>query len=243
MLHGRFGNFKMLKKILVFGASGSIGRAIISEYNSVNSSSKLYDVMAISSQIDDKVYKKISTEADLKKLNLSKKSIHGVIWAQGINTNDSIFNIDIDIYKKVFDVNVTYILKTLSWMISNDLLANNAKICIVSSIWQELSRQEKLSYSISKSAIKGLVLSLSNDLAKKGIMVNGILPGAIDNEMTNKNLTKNQLSNLKNSNSHNKLIKSSSAAKTALWLCSDDAEGITGEFIKIDYGYSKIRTV
>ena len=74
-------------------------------------------------------------------------------------------------------------------------------------------------------------------------MVNGILPGAIDNEMTSKNLTKNQLSNLKNSNGYNKLIKSSSVAKTALWLCSDAAEGITGEFIKIDYGYSKIRTV
>ena len=122
----------MLKKILVFGASGSIGSAIISEYNSVNSSSKLFDVMAISSKLDNKEYKKISTEADVKKLNLSEKSIHGVIWAQGINTNDSIFNIDIDIYKKVFDVNVTYILETLSWMISNNLLANNAKICIVS---------------------------------------------------------------------------------------------------------------
>lgn len=230
----------MKRKILVFGASGSIGNDILKEYsNHVNT----YDVLGISTKSIDPKLHRITSESDLLNLKLDKKSVKGIIWAQGMNTNDSIFNFNSRLYEDVMSANVTYILHTLSWIIGNDLLSENAKLCVISSIWQEISRQDKLSYTISKSALKGLVLSLANDLSSKNVMVNAILPGVIDNSMTKKVLTKKQLLKFKNNNGNQNIANSRSIAKIAIWLCSDESEGITGEFIKVDYGFSKTRTI
>lgn len=230
----------MKKKILVFGASGSIGRGILKEYTN---HFKTYDVIGISTKSIDPKLSRVTSEYDILDLKLDKKSINGIIWAQGKNTNDSILNFNFRLYEDIMSANVTYILYTLSWIINNDLLSENAKLCIISSIWQEISRQDKLSYTISKSALKGLVLSLANDLSSKNVMVNAILPGVIDNSMTKKVLTKEQLLKFKNNNGNKNLANPRSIARTAIWLCSDESDGITGEFIKVDYGYSKTRTI
>jgi len=230
-----------MKNILVFGASGSIGSSIMKEYEVFKDTHQVYGVTTKSKK-NTKLHT-INVESDLLKLNLHKKSLNGIIWTQGINTNDSILNFNAKKYDEIMNVNVLYILNTLSWIIKYDLISENAKLCIVSSIWQEISRQNKLSYTVSKSALQGLVLSLANDLSDRNIMVNAILPGVIDNDMTKSMLSKKQLDDIKNNNGNKKLAKPTSVAKTALWLCSDHSEGITGEFIKVDYGYSKTRTI
>jgi NAD(P)-dependent dehydrogenase (short-subunit alcohol dehydrogenase family) len=230
-----------MKKILVFGASGSIGGSILKEYEGFRDIYEVYGITTKSKK-NTKLYT-INTESDLLKLNLDKKSLNGLIWAQGINTNDSILSFDAKKYVEIMNVNVLYILNTLSWIIKHELISENAKLCIISSIWQEISRQNKLSYTVSKSALKGLVLSLANDLSDRNIMVNAILPGVIDNSMTKSVLSKTQIDKIKNNNGNKNLAMPASVAKIALWLCSDNSEGISGEFIKVDYGYSKTRTI
>ena len=230
-----------MQKILVFGASGSIGSSILEEYEKFKNNYQVYGISTKSKK--NTKFHKINTESDLLKLNFDKKSLNGLIWTQGVNVNDSILSFDKKKFDEVMNVNVSYILKTLSWIIKHDLISENAKICIVSSIWQEISRQNKLSYTVSKAALKGLVLSLANDLSSKNIMVNAILPGVIENNMTKTMLSKKQLEKIKNNNGNKNLAKPITVAKTALWLCSDSSEGISGEFIKVDYGYSKTRTI
>lgn len=229
-----------MKKILVFGASGSLGTSIIEEYERFKDIYKVYGISTKSKK--NTKFHIINTENDLLKLNFDKKSLNGLIWTQGINTNDSILNFDVKKFDEIMSANVSYILKTLSWIVKHNLISRNAKICIVSSIWQEMSRQNKLSYTVSKSALRGLVLSLASDLSSKNIMVNAILPGVIDNNMTKTMLSEEQLEKIKENGNRN-LARPSSVAKTALWLCSDNAEGISGEFIKVDYGYSKTRKI
>ena len=114
-------------------------------------------------------------------------------------------------------------------------------MCVISSIWQDISRNNKLSYSISKSALKGLVLSLSNELGKKNIFINAILPGPINSSMTRKNLTNKQLRMIKNSTNFKKLISLNDVSNTVYFLCSDLNSAITGNFIKLDYGFTNVR--
>jgi NAD(P)-dependent dehydrogenase (short-subunit alcohol dehydrogenase family) len=77
-------------------------------------------------------------------------------------------------------------------MLREDKIAEGAKMVIISSIWEEFSRENKLSYSISKSALSGLVKNLSYDLSSKNILINNVLPGVIDNEMSRKTLSTEQ---------------------------------------------------
>jgi len=172
-----------------------------------------------------------------------KQNCSVVVWAQGKNINDSIENFKSSNLDVMFDANVRYILYSCQILLKEKLLSKNARMCIISSIWQNLSRKNKLSYSITKSSLKGLVQSMSSDLAKYGISVNAILPGPIDNKMTRLNLTDKNLDSFINSTPYKKIVKASDVAEAVSWICSKQAEGVSAQFITLDYGYSNLREV
>jgi NAD(P)-dependent dehydrogenase (short-subunit alcohol dehydrogenase family) len=146
-----------------------------------------------------------------------------------------------DLHRDMYEANVGYILKSLQALLQADLLAPSARLCVISSIWQNLARQNKLSYSITKAALQGLVNSLSVDLGTSGILINAVLPGAIDTPMTHKNLTIEQIESIKKESPLGTLATLDDVAKLVYFLCSDNNIGITGQFIAADRGFSHAR--
>ena len=231
------------KHFLIFGGSGSIGSSIIEKFesndwivtcisrNKENSKNTIFwDVLNDSNpQIVDQI--------------LNFGLVDAVCWAQGMNGNDNIRNFDEKFHMELYKVNVVFILKSLNFLLNKNLLNQNAKLCILSSIWQLISRQEKLSYGITKSAIQGLVLSLANDLAKDGYFVNAVLPGVIDTPMTHQNLSQLQIDKVKQSTGFNKLNNLEDVANAVHFLLSSNNSGITGQFIKVDLGFSDVRII
>jgi NAD(P)-dependent dehydrogenase (short-subunit alcohol dehydrogenase family) len=128
-------------------------------------------------------------------------------------------------------------------LLKNNLLTKPSRLCVISSIWQEIARQNKLSYCVSKSALKGLILSLANDMGVDGHLVNAILPGALDTPMTHQNLSEKQLGAVLNSTQFGRLPSLQDVANSAYFLCSDENTGMTGQFIKVDLGYSDVRII
>ncbi len=164
-------------------------------------------------------------------------------WAQGANCNDSIYNVDLEQHMALYQANVAYILVTLKALLDHTLLAPSARLCVISSIWQNLARQSKLSYCISKAALQGLVLSASADLAGAGILINAVLPGALETPMTRKNLTGEQIDGLSSATGFGRLPALTDVASLVLYLCSAQNTGITGQFIAADLGFSHVRIV
>lgn len=164
-----------------------------------------------------------------------------VCWAQGRNAADNVHNVNLEENLAVYQANCLYILATLKILLERNLLAPRARLCIISSIWQNLARQDKLSYCMSKAALQGLVLSASVDLGKSGFLINAILPGALDTPMTRQNLTSEQLHKLSSATYFNKLPALDDVANLAYFLCSDQNTGITGQFIAADLGFSHAR--
>ena len=111
---------------------------------------------------------------------------------------------------------------------------------IVSSIWEEFSRENKLSYSISKAALSGLVKNIAFDLSSKNILVNNILPGVIDNEMSQKTLLPEQFEYIKTYMNFGRLISLDDVYKTIKFFTIDNT-GITGQSIKVDLGFTNFR--
>jgi len=125
-------------------------------------------------------------------------------------------------------------------LLKNDKINNNAKLVIISSIWEELTRENKLSYTISKAALSGLVKNISYDLSEKNILVNNILPGVIDNEMSQKTLLPEQFNYIKNYMHFSRLITLDDIYKTIKFLTLENT-GITGQSIKIDLGFTNMK--
>jgi len=61
--------------------------------------------------------------------------------------------------------------------------------------------------------------------------------------MTHKNLAKEQLEKVIHSTQFGRLADLEDVSNTAYFLCSSNNTGVTGQFIKVDLGYSDVRVI
>lgn len=222
-------------KILVFGGTGSIGSKIVNELNILG-----YNVFIATSKKENinkennTIYVGIDELKNLDEIG----SIDGVVWAQGANINDNIEKVGN--LEHLINTNVLFIVKTLEYMLSKKIINEGANLVIISSIWEKLSRDNKLSYSISKSALSGLVKSAAYELSSKNIRINNVCPGPIDNEMTNKTLSIEQLEYLKNYMKFGRLVSLDDVWRVVKFLIMENT-GITGQSIIVDLGFCAIK--
>lgn len=229
--------------LLLFGASGVIGGAIVQKFISQG-----WSVISVlrNPESNTSVTGAQTVSWDVMHqpmpLVLTKLGpIDAICWAQGMNLNDSIEDFSLEKHRQLYEANVECVLVALSQLIKGGLLLKPARLCVISSIWQNISRQTKLSYGVTKSALQGLVLSLANDLAYQGHLVNAILPGALDTPMTRSNLSVSQIEAIEQSTGFNRLASLEDIANTTHYLCSPENTGVTGQFIKVDLGFSDVR--
>jgi NAD(P)-dependent dehydrogenase (short-subunit alcohol dehydrogenase family) len=149
-------------------------------------------------------------------------------------------NFDISNFNTMINANISFILNTLHYLLDNNKINNSAKMVIISSIWEESTRPNKLSYTISKAALSGLVKNVSYDLSSKNILINNVLPGVIDNEMSRNALSKETMDRLKNYMNFNRLVTLDDVYKTVKFLTVDNT-GITGQSIKVDLGFTDFK--
>lgn len=234
------------KTVLIFGANGSIGKTLVDWF--LGNDWRVLGVkrtVTVEQKEAVRIVEWVVWDPQLNKNTPTDigSPVDAIVWAQGLNCNDSIYSFDSRRHGEIYYANVLYILDTLSALLNSSLLADSCRLVIISSIWQEIARQEKLSYMVTKSALKGLVQSLTVDLGEKGYLVNAVLPGALDTPMTRANLSEKQISNLKISTPLGSLATLDDVCNLAGFLCSANNTGITGQFIVVDRGFSYAKII
>jgi NAD(P)-dependent dehydrogenase (short-subunit alcohol dehydrogenase family) len=234
------------QRLLLFGASGQIGQAIKQEFVS-----KGWNVLSVTR--DQKIAEANKgtiywdvlkdSQPDLPEALKKQKAFDSVCWAQGMNLSDDIYQFKIEYHRALYEANVVYILQSLSELVRHHVLKDFARLTIISSIWQELTKPNKLSYSITKAALRGVVLSLAADMAIDGYLINAVLPGVLDTPMTRANLTEIQMSSVKKATHFDRLPTLEDVARTVFFLSSKENTGLTGQFIKVDLGFSDVRNI
>lgn len=232
-------------RIAVFGASGAIGSGLVAWFAQQD-----WDVLAVMRRDSGsglpapgcaRVVWAPGTEpvppAELERLD-------AVVWAQGDNCNDSIVDFDIERHRQMYEANVLHVLASLHGLIEHGRLTpDGARLCVISSIWQDIARQNKLSYCVTKAALQGLVRSVSIDLARAGHVINAVLPGALDTPMTRANLSAEQIGKLEAATPSGSLARVEDVAAAVEFCCSPAHRAITGQFITVDKGFSYARIV
>jgi NAD(P)-dependent dehydrogenase (short-subunit alcohol dehydrogenase family) len=233
------------ERLLLFGASGAIGGAILDA-----AVARGWHVTAVSRSRPDTAPDGVSwIAADPLDASFSADTLAtgnpytSVCWAQGANLNDSVYDVSAESHLAIYNANCTYILVTMQALLQARLLEHGSRLCVISSIWQELARQNKLSYCMSKAALKGLVLSAAADLAKDGHLINAVLPGALDTPMTRRKLSAEQIRRLEDATKFGTLPQLGDVASLVCYLCGAGNTGITGQFIAADLGFSHVRIV
>lgn len=101
-----------------------------------------------------------------------------------------------------------------------------------------------VTYTASKAAIINFTRSLAIELAKDGIRVNAICPGAIDTPLLRRQFSNGKvgpqgtMQDLIQMHPMGRLGRPEEIAKPILFLCSDEASFITGSALVADGGYT-----
>lgn len=97
-------------------------------------------------------------------------------------------------------------------------------------------------YDSSKGAVLMLVRSMAVELAKKGIRVNGIAPGIIETPLSAPGLTDETTRRcIEHQIPQGRIGLPGDVGGTAVYLCSDLAEYVTGQMIYVDGGVSALQ--
>lgn len=119
--------------------------------------------------------------------------------------------------------------------------AGGGSIINLGSVSWMRGRPSLIGYTAAKAAISGISRTLARELGDRNIRVNTLVPGAI--------VTERQSALWRNPAEDQKFIElqclkfrldPSHVARTALFLASDDASGITGQNIIVDAGLAQV---
>jgi len=229
-----------MPKLLIFGGTGVLGSAIAEKYQA-NGYQVTYGVRKISNP--DNQFLLPLSEKPVPEL-LKGQLFDTVIFAQGANNNDSVMNHSIDDLNRLFEANVTFISETSKALLLHNLIKHKGKIVILSSFWEQLTRQDKMSYTVTKAAVGGLVRSMAVDLGNaKGILVNGLLPGVVDSPMARGLLKPEQIENVQWQTPGHQMVVPLDVANAAYLLGCEDNTAISGQSLFVDYGFSVARVL
>lgn len=225
--------------IVILGGSGGIGKAIIQVL--IQSHINIINIDKHSANINSKYYTEILR--DLKPENVNEvcqiiserfKSIDGfisVIGYYGVNTLDTF---SYEEYMNTLNINVSIPTLFGIYLLKKMKEENKGKMIFVSSAAAYIGSRD-ISYSISKSAILGLVKGLSKSLAGLNIYIYGVAPGIVKTSMS-KNMSVSRQNDAIMNTINKRMCKPIEIAKLVRFILIEDDGYMNGTIVHINDG-------
>ena len=157
----------------------------------------------------------------------------------GLNKDNIFLRMSIDDWNNVINVNLNSSFHLLKHFVKKMVKKRYGRIVFISSVVAHTGNPGQVNYTSSKAAISGLVKSLALELSTRNITVNSVAPGFIQSNMTDK-LNDDQKNAILERIPMKKLGDSSDIAKAVGFLCSENANYITGQTIHVNGGLALI---
>lgn len=179
------------KKVLVTGATGSIGEEIVKEY--ARNGYFVYIHYNSNEEKALKLLEEIGMNGEIITFNMQDKNsirtalenldVEVLINNAGIIKDNLFFFMDDDEWEDVINTNLSglfYVTKVIS---RNMMMNKRGSIVNVASISGIVGNSGQANYSASKGGVIALTKTLSIELGRYNIRVNALAPGIIESEM------------------------------------------------------------
>ncbi len=239
------------KTALVTGGAKGIGAAICRElanmgYNlAVNYNSSCEAAQSLKNElsqlVDVNIYKAdVSDSTQVADMfeNI-KKDFGGVdvlVNNAGIAQQALFTDITDDMWQKMIGTNLTGTFNCCRSALPYMINQKNGVIINITSMWGQVGASMEVHYSAAKAGVIGLTKALAKEVGLSGIRVNAVSPGVVLTDMMSQ-FTDDDKNALTDETPLNRLGTPEDIAHTVAFLCSDNADFITGQIIPVNGGF------
>ena len=238
-------NFKG-KKILITGATGGIGNALVKKFLSLDGTvlatgtntekldslkKEFPNISVLKFDISD--HSKI--EDFIENVSSQLVGLDVLVNNAGITMDNLSLRMKDEEWKKVIDVNLSSTFYLCKHAIKKMLKNKYGRIVNITSIVGHTGNSGQANYSASKAGMVAMSKSLAIEYAKKNITINCVSPGFIQSKMTDK-IVESIKAVLTSRIPMSKLGTGEDVSNTVAFLSSDAASYITGETIHVNGG-------
>jgi len=233
-----------MKKVLITGGTGSLGRSLVklfSEKGSYTIDFTCHTNLKLADELSKK-YKAKHLTLELSKIEALEYDIlinNAAIVPEFTSTE----NVCLENWQEVLFVNLTLPFQLIKGVLPRMKLSKWGRIINVSSIYGLKAEVDMLAYNTSKHGLIGLTKTVAKEYAEHGITCNAICPGTINSNLANRIADlysttelerQNYFKELYSSIPAGRLVEPDEIAKSILFLVSDDAGYINGATVVID---------
>ena len=232
------------KNLFVTGGTGSIGSSICNYFNN-NGCKDIYSTTTNLNKVRENQayikFKEINLN-NIENINLDELfdfDIDFLVLNAGLNKDNIFLRMSSEDWNSVINVNLNSSFHLLKYYVRKMVKKKFGRIVFISSVVAYTGNPGQANYTASKAAISGLVKSLALELSSRNITVNSIAPGFISSNMTDK-LNDDQKNAILERIPMKKLGNSDDIAKAVGFLCSENANYITGQTLHVNGGLALI---
>ena len=232
------------KKLLVTGGTGSIGSSICSYFNNMGCKeihSTTTNLSKITGDQDFIKFKELNLN-NIENSNLDEIfdiDIDFLVLNAGLNKDNIFLRMSSEDWTSVVNVNLNSSFHLLKHFVKKMVKKRFGRIVFISSVVAFTGNPGQVNYTASKAALSGLTKSLALELSSRNITVNSVAPGFIKSNMTDK-LNNDQKNAILERIPMKRLGDSSEIAKAVGFLCSENADYITGQTLHVNGGLALI---
>ena len=234
------------KKILITGASGGIGKALVKKFLSLEGSimgtgTKVEKLDFIKNEYPGIKVKRFDMSEHsriqefIENVTLELGGLDILINNAGMNLDNLSLRMKDEEWKKVIDINLTSTFLLTKYAIKKMLKNKFGRIVNITSVVGHTGNLGQTNYAASKAGLIGMSKSLAIEYAKKNITVNCVSPGFIVSDMT-MNIAEKLKLYLTSRIPMGKLGTGEDVSNSVAFLSSDQASYITGETIHVNGG-------
>lgn len=239
------------KTALITGCNRGIGKAILELFASEGANiiactrTQSNDFQAFCKNLENRFkisiyhyFFDLSDEDSIKSsfslISKEQKKFHILVNNAGIAIFPGLMKVTSEDLHNVFRVNYFAPVLMVKYALLPLMKSGNGIILNIASVAGLDPQPGNVAYGASKAALINFSKTISQELAQAKIRVNCIAPGLIDTDM-NINIVSENAKDINNI-TLKRLGMADEVAKTALFLCSEDASYITGQVIRVDGG-------
>lgn len=231
-----------MKKTLITGASGTIGRAVSLAFRDdalllhANQNGAALKAFAEAERLDAEVVTcDLADGAAVEEWMRSVEPVDRLVYVAGHALYGLVVDQSLDELDRLYQVHVRSMVRLVQQLVKGKPYDRPLDIVIVSSVWGEVGAAAEVFYSTVKAAQIGFVKAFAREAGPFKVRINAVTPGWIESPMndTVEESKREAMEEIPLA----RLGTAEDVASTIRFLCSPASSYMTGTVLRIDGGW------